>query len=46
MTTTVNNANRQENPTRLTTVKTETIQWYLQQRQIAEQLRRIHGRKN
>lgn len=43
---TVNNTNRRENPTRLTAVKTETIRWYLQQQQIAEQLRRIHGRKN
>lgn len=43
---TVNNTNHHESPTRLTTVKTETVRWYLQQQQIAEQLRRIHGRKN
>lgn len=45
---TISNTDHQynENPTRLTTVKTETVQWYLQQQQIAEQLRRIYGRKN
>lgn len=45
---TIRNTDRQynESPTRLTTVKTETVQWYLQQQQIAEQLRRIHGREN
>lgn len=46
MTPTINTTNHHEKSTRLTTVKTETIRWYLQQRQIAEQLRRIHGRKN
>lgn len=43
---TINNTNHHENPTRLTTVQTETVRWYLQQQQIAEQLRRIHGREN
>ena len=43
---TINNTDHHEKPTHLTTVKTETVRWYLQQQQIAEQLRRIHGRKN
>lgn len=43
----INNTSHRENPTRRTTVKTEMIRWYLQQqRQMAEQLRRIHGREN
>lgn len=46
MTPTVNNIDHHKSPTRLTTVKTETIRWYQQQRQMAEQLRRIHGREN
>lgn len=44
---TISNTGRHENPTRRTTVKTEMIRWYRQQQQqMAEQLRRIHGRED
>lgn len=44
---TISNVDHRESPTRRTTVKPEMIRWYLkQQRQTAEQLRRIHGREN
>lgn len=44
---TTNNANHHESPMRHTTVKTEMVRWYLKQhRQMAKQLRRIHGREN
>ena len=46
MTPAINNTEQQyrESPTRRTTVKTEMVRWYLKQRrQMAEQLRRIHG---
>ena len=44
---TISNADHNESPTRRTTVKTEMIRWYRQQQQqMAEQLRRIHGREN
>lgn len=49
MTPTINNIDPQyhESPTRRTTVKTEMVRWYLKQRrQMAEQLRRIHGRED
>lgn len=47
MTPTVNNANHYESPTRRTTMKTGMIRRYLKQRrQMAEQLRRIHGRED
>lgn len=44
---TINDTDHHETPTRRTTVKPEMIRWYLQQqRQMVEQLRRIHGREN
>jgi hypothetical protein len=44
MTATINNT---ESPTRHTEAKTEMVRWYRQQRrQMAEQLRRIYGRKD
>lgn len=47
MTPTTNNADHHESPTRRTIVKTEMVRWYLKQRrQMAEQLRRIHGRED
>lgn len=47
MTPTADNTDHRENPTRRTTVKTEMVRWYLEQpRQMAEQLRRNHGREN
>lgn len=49
MTPTANNIDRRyhESPTRRTIVKAEMVRWYLkQQRQMAEQLRRIHGRED
>ena len=47
MTPTISNTDRHESPTRRTTVKTEMVRWYLKQRrQMAEQLRRIHGRED
>lgn len=49
MTTTITNTDRQphESPTRRTITKIEMVRWYLQQqRRMAEQLRRIHGREN
>ena len=49
MTPTINNTDPQyvENPTRRTTVKTEMVRWYREQRrQMAEQLRRIYGRED
>lgn len=36
-----------ESPTRRTIMKAETVRWYREQRrQMAEQLRRIYGRKD
>lgn len=49
MTPTITNIDRQynESPTRRTTMKTEMVRWYLEQRrQTTEQLRRIHGRED
>lgn len=49
MTPTINNTNHQyaESPTRRTETKAEMVRWYRQQRrQMAEQLRRIYGRKD
>lgn len=49
MTPTINNTDTQyvESPTRRAIMKTEMVRWYReQQRQMAEQLRRIHGREN
>lgn len=49
MTPTINNIDRKynESPTRRTIMKTEMVRWCReQQRQTAEQLRRIHGREN
>ena len=49
MTPTISNTNPQyvESPTRRTIMKTEMVRWYREQRrQMAEQLRRIYGRKN
>lgn len=47
MTPTTNNTDNHESPTRRTIMKTEMVRWYLQQRrQMAEQLRRIHGRED
>lgn len=49
MTPTINNIDPQytESPTRRTIVKAEMVRWYLKQRrQMAEQLRRIYGRKD
>lgn len=49
MTPTINNTDTKyvESPTRLTETKAEMVRWYRQQRrQMAEQLRRIYGRKN
>lgn len=49
MTPTINNIDHQHNesPTRRTIMKTEMTRWHRQQRrQMAEQLRRIYGRKN
>lgn len=49
MTPTINNTDPQhvESPTRRAIMKTEMVRWYReQQRQMAEQLRRIYGRKN
>lgn len=49
MTPTINNTDTKyvESPTRRTEAKAETVRWYRQQRrQMAEQLRRIYGRKN
>jgi hypothetical protein len=46
---TINNTERQyhESPTRRTIAKTEMVRWYREQRrQMAEQLRRIHGRED
>nr|DAL03894.1 MAG TPA: hypothetical protein [Caudoviricetes sp.] len=47
MTTTTNNTNRHESPTCRTTMKAGMVRWYLKQRrQMAEHLRRNHGREN
>lgn len=49
MTPTINNTDPQyvESPTRRTTVKTEMVRWYREQRrQMAKQLRRIYGRED
>lgn len=49
MTPTINNTDHQyvESPTRRTETKAEMARWYRQQRrQMAEQLRRIYGRKD
>lgn len=49
MTPTINNIDPQyhESPTRRTTMKAEMVRWYTKQRrQMAEQLRKIHGREN
>lgn len=49
MTPTITTIDRQphESPTRRTITKTEMVRWYLKQRrQMAEQLRRIHGRED
>lgn len=49
MTPTISNADPQytESPTRRTIMKTEMVRWYREQhRQMAEQLRRIYGRKD
>jgi hypothetical protein len=47
MTPTINNIARNESPTRRTTMKAEMVRWYRkQQQQMAEQLRRIHGRED
>jgi hypothetical protein len=49
MTPTINNIDRQyhESPTRRAIMKTEMVRWYREQRhQMAEQLRRIHGRED
>lgn len=47
MTPTINNTKYVESPTRRTEAKAEMVRWYRQQRlQMAEQLRRIYGRKN
>lgn len=49
MTPTINNTDPQyvESPTPPTTVKTEMVRWYREQRrQMAEQLRRIYGRED
>lgn len=44
---TITNTDRNESPTRRTIMKTEMVRWYReQQRQMAEQLRRIHGRED
>lgn len=44
---TIGNTDRHESPTRRTITKAEMVRWYLQQRrQMAEQLRRIHGRED
>nr|DAJ47253.1 MAG TPA: hypothetical protein [Bacteriophage sp.] len=46
MTPTITNIDR-ESPTRRTIMKTEMVRWCReQQRQTAEQLRRIHGRED
>lgn len=45
MTPTINNID--ESPTRRAITKTEMVRWYReQQRRMAEQLRRIHGRED
>lgn len=49
MTPTINNTDTQyvESPTRRTIMKAEMVRWYReQQRQMAEQLRRIYGRED
>lgn len=49
MTPTINNTDPQytESPTRRTIMKAEMVRWYREQRrQMAEQLRRIYGRKD
>ena len=49
MTPTINTTDIQhaESPTRRTEAKAEMVRWYRQQRrQMAEQLRRIYGRKD
>lgn len=47
MTPTINNTQYAESPTRRTKTKAEMVRWYRQQhRQMAEQLRRIYGRKD
>lgn len=49
MTPTINNTDTQyvESPTRRTETKAEMVRWHRQQRlQMAEQLRRIYGRKD
>lgn len=47
MTPTINNIDRNESPTRRAAMKPEMVRWYReQQRQMAEQLRRIHGRED
>lgn len=49
MTPTINNTDTQyvKSPTRRTEAKAEMVRWYRhQRRQMAEQLRRIYGRKN
>lgn len=49
MTPTINSTDPQyvESPTRRTETKMEMVRWYRQQRrQMAEQLRRIYGRKD
>ena len=49
MTPTINTTDTKhaESPTRRTETKAEMVRWYRQQRrQMAEQLRRIYGRKN